>query len=78
MEGIPFFLLLLILDLQLLLTKCMTQAVMCSITDPSQFSYKYHESGDLIIGAIVSQFACIFDDIAFSEHPKTKLFNELV
>ncbi|XP_066486017.1 vomeronasal type-2 receptor 26-like [Tiliqua scincoides] len=51
---------------------------MCSITDPSQFSYKYHQSGDFIVGAIVSQFACIFDDISFSQHPKTKLFDELI
>ncbi|XP_066486016.1 vomeronasal type-2 receptor 26-like [Tiliqua scincoides] len=56
---------------------CKTQTAMCTITDPSQFPYKYHQSSNLIIGAIVSQFFSLFDEIYFSEHPKTKLLDEL-
>ncbi|XP_066486034.1 vomeronasal type-2 receptor 26-like [Tiliqua scincoides] len=71
-------LLLLILGLQFPPAACKAQTAMCTISDPSLLPYKYHQRGDLIIGAIVSQFGCLFDDISFSEHPKTKLMDELV
>lgn len=72
------FLLLFLLCLQLLPVESKAQPVMCTISDLSQFPYKYHQEGDLIIGAIVSQFGCLFDDMSFSEHPKTKLMNEIM
>ncbi|XP_066486023.1 vomeronasal type-2 receptor 26-like [Tiliqua scincoides] len=48
------------------------------MTDPSQLLYKYHQREELIIGAIVSQFGCLIDDITFSEHPRTKLIDEIL
>ncbi|XP_066486032.1 vomeronasal type-2 receptor 26-like [Tiliqua scincoides] len=51
---------------------------MCTITDPSQLPYKYHQRGDLIVGAMVSQFGCLFDDTSFNEHPKTKLIEGII
>lgn len=54
------------------------QDIMCSIPDPSHFPLKYHQKGELIIGAIMSQFGCLFEDISFDEHPKTKLIEELM
>ncbi|XP_066485891.1 vomeronasal type-2 receptor 26-like [Tiliqua scincoides] len=59
-------------------TEHKAQAVMCTIPDPSQFPLKYHQRGELIIGAIVSQFGCLFEDISFDAHPKTKLIDELI
>lgn len=67
------FLPLLLLDLQFHPIECNTQIVTCTVTDAPQFPHQYHQSGNLTIGAIVSQFGCLFDDISFSEHPKTKL-----
>lgn len=79
-EMAGFFLLmqLLILSLQFPPTECKTWTTICTITDPPQFPYKYHQSGDLIIGVIASQFNCVFEQMSFSEHPKTKLVDEPV
>ncbi|XP_066486021.1 vomeronasal type-2 receptor 26-like [Tiliqua scincoides] len=49
---------------------------MCTIADPPQFPFKYYQSGDLIIGAIASQFNCLFERTSFREHPITKLVDE--
>ncbi|XP_066486320.1 vomeronasal type-2 receptor 26-like [Tiliqua scincoides] len=48
------------------------------MTDPSQLPYKHYQTGDLIIGAIVSQFNCLFDEISFSDHPRRKLVDDLI
>ncbi|XP_066486033.1 vomeronasal type-2 receptor 26-like [Tiliqua scincoides] len=70
-------LLMLPMILQFPAAECKAWSVMCTITDLSQFPYKYHQSGDFILGEIVSQFGCLFDDISFTEHPKTKLMDEV-
>ncbi|XP_066486031.1 vomeronasal type-2 receptor 26-like [Tiliqua scincoides] len=77
MKGTFLFWQMLIVGLQFPPVECKAQPVMCTITDPSQFPYKYHQSGDLIIGAIVSQFGCLFDGLSFNEHPKTNLIDEV-
>lgn len=76
MEG-KCLMLLLILWLQFSLADFKALASMCTMMDPFQLPHKYHQMGDLIIGAIASQFGCIFDEMSFSEHPKTKLIDEL-
>lgn len=71
--GMLLLVLLLIFDIHCPTIEYKSESPLCTITDPSQFPWKYHQSGDFIIGAIVSQFTCIFDVISFSEHPKTRL-----
>ncbi|XP_066486022.1 vomeronasal type-2 receptor 26-like [Tiliqua scincoides] len=51
---------------------------MCTITDPSLLPYKYHLTGDFMIGAIISQSGCLFDEISYREHPKIKLIDEII
>ncbi|XP_015281615.1 PREDICTED: vomeronasal type-2 receptor 26-like [Gekko japonicus] len=40
--------------------------------------YGYSKIGDAAIGAIATQFDCLFDQTSFSEHPRTKFVDELV
>ncbi|XP_053216045.1 vomeronasal type-2 receptor 26-like [Podarcis raffonei] len=50
----------------------------CAVTDPFQFPFEYNQKGDQIIGEITSQLGFVFDELSFSEHPKTKLVYELL
>nr|XP_034991263.1 vomeronasal type-2 receptor 26-like [Zootoca vivipara] len=73
-----FLLLLLILWLQLPQSECETPTVMCTLTDPFQLPYQYYQTGDITIGAIATQYVCMFDEISFSEHPATKFVDALM
>lgn len=72
--------LLLLLFLWLLFppTNCKDNVVMCSMTEPFQLPHKYYQSGELLIGAITTQFGCISDELSFSEHPNTQFIDELM
>lgn len=77
MAGL-FLLFQLILCLQLPQTHLKAQTVLSRMPDLFQFSQKYAQRGDVIIGAIATQFGCMFDKISFDGHPTTKLSNEIV
>ncbi|XP_066486308.1 vomeronasal type-2 receptor 26-like [Tiliqua scincoides] len=47
------------------------------MTESFHLPYKYFQKGDLSIGAIATQFGCMFDDISFVANPKTKMMDEL-
>ncbi|XP_061447676.1 vomeronasal type-2 receptor 26-like [Rhineura floridana] len=57
--------------------ECKPHTLMCSTIDAFQLPYKYYQTGDLIIGEIVTLLGCMFEKIPFSEHPTTKFVNEL-
>lgn len=44
---------------------------MCTRIDPFQMSYGYYKAGDLIIGAISTRLAFVFDEIPFTGNPNT-------
>ncbi|XP_066485829.1 vomeronasal type-2 receptor 26-like [Tiliqua scincoides] len=48
----------------------------CNRINPFQLPYEYHKPGDVILGAIVTQFGCEFDDVSFTEDPNSKSENE--
>ncbi|XP_053120361.1 vomeronasal type-2 receptor 26-like [Hemicordylus capensis] len=74
-----FLLLLLLLFLtQLAQNDCKEHTTMCTMNDSFQLSYKYRKTGNITIGMIATQFDCLFDQISFSEHPKTKFVDELL
>ncbi|XP_066486283.1 vomeronasal type-2 receptor 26-like [Tiliqua scincoides] len=50
---------------------------LCARIDPSQIPYEYDKAGDVTIGAIVTQFACLLDEMSFTEDPKLMILNEL-
>lgn len=54
------------------------QETVCAVTDPFQFPFEYNQKGDQIIGEITSQLGFVFDELYFSEHPKTKSVYELL
>lgn len=43
-----------------------------------QIPHEYYQTGDIIIGAITTQLACLFDEIYFNERPRTKFANEFL
>lgn len=51
--------------------------LMCARIDPFEMPHEYSEAGDVIIGAIVSLFTCIFD-WNFSKDPNTIIINEFM
>lgn len=77
MAGV-FLLLLFLLLLQIPQTGCKAETVMCTMPDLLQIPHKYYVKGDFIIGAIASQFGCIFDEILLNERPKTNFVAELL
>nr|XP_028560320.1 vomeronasal type-2 receptor 26-like [Podarcis muralis] len=54
------------------------QETVCAVTDPFQFPFEYNQKGDQIIGEITSQLGFVFDELSFSEHPKTESVYELL
>lgn len=70
-------LLILILFLQLPEMEGQPHTALCARIDPSQIPYEYDKAGDVTIGAIVTQFACLFDEMSFTEDPKLMILNEL-
>ncbi|XP_015262670.1 PREDICTED: vomeronasal type-2 receptor 26-like [Gekko japonicus] len=48
------------------------------MTDPFQFPYEYSQRGDIIIGDIVAQYGCIFDQTTYSENPRTMAVDGLM
>ncbi|XP_066486314.1 vomeronasal type-2 receptor 26-like [Tiliqua scincoides] len=48
------------------------------MTDPFQHPYKYYQLGDLIIGAIATQFGFLADEVFFGKQPKTMFNDELL
>lgn len=52
--------------------------VMCTRTDPFQIPHDYYKTGDLIIGAIVNLYGCMFDEVFFSENPNSVNVNEFL
>ncbi|XP_061447680.1 vomeronasal type-2 receptor 26-like [Rhineura floridana] len=46
--------------------------------NPFQLPHQYYQKGDLTIGVIATQYACMFDEITFSDHPTTKFVDELI
>ncbi|XP_077774311.1 vomeronasal type-2 receptor 26-like [Podarcis muralis] len=50
----------------------------CAIIDPFQAPYEYVQRGDLIIGGMMSQLACLTDELHFSEQPKIKFVDQLI
>ncbi|XP_066486256.1 vomeronasal type-2 receptor 26-like [Tiliqua scincoides] len=53
-------------------------AVTCTRIEPFQVPYEYYKAGDLIIGAIVTQFGCLFDDMTFTKDPNKMSVTELL
>lgn len=64
--------------LQLLRSHHKAQNSICLLTDPFQFPQKSYQAGDVIIGAIGTQFGYIPDGMSFTEHPKTKLIGDFL
>nr|XP_056720392.1 vomeronasal type-2 receptor 26-like [Euleptes europaea] len=50
---------------------------MCTMTDLFQIPYKYHQRGDLIIGDIVAQYGCVYDETTYTENPRTMVASAL-
>lgn len=57
--------------------ECNEETRVCTMANSFQLPHKYDQPGDLIIGAIATQFGCMFDEISFSDHPKTMMLDEL-
>lgn len=51
---------------------------MCTRIDPFQMPYEYYQGGDLIIGAIITLFALVFDEIPFAENPRTITIDDVL
>lgn len=50
----------------------------CSRIHPFQLPYEYYKEGDVIIGAVVTQFGYIYDGISFTEDPNSKSENQFL
>lgn len=50
----------------------------CAKTDPFQLPHEYYKAGDLVIGAIVSLFGCLFDEVPFTANPNNVTVNEFM
>ncbi|XP_066486290.1 vomeronasal type-2 receptor 26-like [Tiliqua scincoides] len=48
------------------------------MNDPFHLPYEYYQTGDLNIGAIVTIFGCLFDEVSLTEDPKTGMIYELL
>lgn len=70
--------LLLLLFLRVLQTKGKLHTAMCARIDPFQMPYEYYKAGNVTIGAIVTQFGFIFDDVTFIEDPNGMSVTELL
>ncbi|XP_077776738.1 vomeronasal type-2 receptor 26-like [Podarcis muralis] len=57
--------------------ECKAAVAPCSISDPLPILHKYFQSGDLVIGGIMSQIH-ITSSIAFNEPPTPELFDDII
>lgn len=71
-----FWLLLMILQLQMPLTESKAQTIICTMADFLQVPFKYYQFGDQIIGAIGSLFVDVFVETAFRGYPKMEVNGE--
>lgn len=65
----------LLLFLWLPLTEGKSPTGMCTMTDPFQMPHEYYKAGDFNVGAIVTVFGSLFDEISFTEDPNTMTLN---
>lgn len=73
-----FLLLLLILWLNFQSSEYKAGRNMCAMVDPPQVPHKYYQTGDLIIGAIGTQFGCLLNELSFSDQPGLKFIHQLL
>ncbi|XP_062993081.1 vomeronasal type-2 receptor 26-like [Elgaria multicarinata webbii] len=58
---------------------CSSPSAKCSISDPLPILHKHYQSGDFIIGGIMSQIYIIFSNlIEFTKCPSKELFGDIV
>ncbi|XP_066486285.1 vomeronasal type-2 receptor 26-like [Tiliqua scincoides] len=55
-----------------------SHTAVCERVDPILMPYEYYKAEEIIIGAIVTHFACLFDEISYTENPNTMVVNELL
>nr|XP_056720394.1 vomeronasal type-2 receptor 26-like [Euleptes europaea] len=48
------------------------------MTDPLQLPHEYSQRGDIIIGDIVAQYGCVFDQTTYTENPRTMVVDGLI
>ncbi|XP_066486318.1 vomeronasal type-2 receptor 26-like [Tiliqua scincoides] len=48
------------------------------MTDLNHLPHKNYQRGQLIIGAIGTQFGCTLDEIDFNKHPQTKFIHQII
>ncbi|XP_077169367.1 vomeronasal type-2 receptor 26-like [Paroedura picta] len=48
------------------------------MTDPLQLPYEYSQRGDLIIGDIVAQYGCVFEETTYAENPGSMELDGLI
>ncbi|XP_053120296.1 extracellular calcium-sensing receptor-like [Hemicordylus capensis] len=57
---------------------CKADIAKCRVNDPNPPLHQYHQSGDLLLGGIVSWTGIISNSMAFMEEPPQTLFEELI
>uniref|UniRef100_A0ABM5GQ75 Vomeronasal type-2 receptor 26-like n=1 Tax=Pogona vitticeps TaxID=103695 RepID=A0ABM5GQ75_9SAUR len=57
---------------------CQIPIAKCTISDPLPILYKHHQSGDIIIGAIMSQIYVFSALVTFTNRPSPDLFDDIV
>lgn len=75
-QDLPLLLLLLWHHFQV--TECKLGYFMCAMNDPSQLPYKYYQKGELIVGAIGTQFACLLNEISFKKEPGMNFIQQIL
>lgn len=58
-----------VLLLLFLLAVCEVDTLKCHTAVPVPVSHELYQSGDFVIGGIVSQFICCFHEFSFKEYP---------
>ncbi|XP_077169369.1 vomeronasal type-2 receptor 26-like [Paroedura picta] len=48
------------------------------MTDPLQLPYEYSQRGDLIIGDVVAQYGCVFEEATYTENPGSMELDGLI
>ncbi|XP_033024665.1 vomeronasal type-2 receptor 26-like [Lacerta agilis] len=60
-------------------TACKTHSINCSIyDDPHPIPHEFYQSGDFVIGGIVSQVYFLYNNISFLEQPAKALIEEFI
>ncbi|XP_077776839.1 vomeronasal type-2 receptor 26-like [Podarcis muralis] len=57
---------------------CKVPISRCNVSRPLPIHHKYHQSGDLIIGGIISHIFRFLDTICFQNRPSPELFGDLI